>query len=274
MLQLGNINVASADAGRLAEFWSSALGYVREKAPWHSIEADVTDGGDPNGAVLIVDPRGEGPRLFFRRAEKSPTIEVPIHLDVNVIDREAEVERLRGLGALLVETKTSSLGSFSETFTVMRDPEGNGYWVQGPDSLAQVGPFIRNVSFACAEPKPLARLWADALGYVTPEPEKTFLKQILEAGLDPRELDAYADARHPESRNPRLLFQRRQKTAAASLPLHLDLTADDREAEVARLCSLGATELETKSRQMGTLAGTWTVMRDPEGNGLCVQGPK
>jgi hypothetical protein len=37
--------------------------------------------------------RGEGPDLFFKRMRKSPTIELPIHLDVNVPDREAEVNR-------------------------------------------------------------------------------------------------------------------------------------------------------------------------------------
>ena len=42
----------------------------------------------------------------------------------------AEVERIRGLGASIVETRTRSLGEFSETWTVMRDPEGNPFCVQ------------------------------------------------------------------------------------------------------------------------------------------------
>jgi hypothetical protein len=36
--------------------------------------------------------RGEGPDLFFKRMRKSPTIELPIHLDVNVPDREGRGE--------------------------------------------------------------------------------------------------------------------------------------------------------------------------------------
>jgi hypothetical protein len=66
--------------------------------------------------------RGEGPDLFFKRMRKSPTIELPIHLDVNVPDREAEVNRIIGLGAKLVETKTSEAGELKENFTVLRDP--------------------------------------------------------------------------------------------------------------------------------------------------------
>jgi hypothetical protein len=40
---------------------------------------------------------------------------------------ELAVKRLSGLGATVVETKT---GTFGETWTVMRDPEGNGFCVQ------------------------------------------------------------------------------------------------------------------------------------------------
>jgi hypothetical protein len=44
---------------------------------------------------------------------------------------EAEVQRLLGLGARIVATKTNRIqGVISETCTVMRDPEGNGFCVQ------------------------------------------------------------------------------------------------------------------------------------------------
>lgn len=51
-------------------------------------------------------------------------------------------------------------------------------------------------------------------------------------------------------------------------PVHLDLVAADREAEVARLVSLGAVEVETH-----TIPGvdfTWTIMNDPTGTVFCV----
>src|ERR671934_97297 len=65
--------------------------------------------------VRASDPHADGPTLAFDGRAKSPTIELPIHLDVNVPDREAEVRRALDLGGRIVETKTSSLGEHSET---------------------------------------------------------------------------------------------------------------------------------------------------------------
>ncbi|MCA1849222.1 MAG: hypothetical protein LC704_09605 [Actinobacteria bacterium] len=53
--------------------------------------------------------------------------------------------------------------------------------------------------------------------------------------------------------------------------MHLDLNASDREAEVERLVALGAREVETRTRTTGPYTETWTVMKDPEGNGFCVE---
>src|SRR6266702_176956 len=88
--------------------------------------ASITDIAQTSGVPRDADcfARGEGPELFFKRTRKSPTIDLPIHLDLNVPDREAEVNRIIGLGAKLVETKTSEAGELKETFTVLRDPEG------------------------------------------------------------------------------------------------------------------------------------------------------
>jgi len=57
VLRLKQINFACTDPERVSEFWNALL------------------------------DEGEGPELFFRKAEKSETIELPIHLDVNVADR-------------------------------------------------------------------------------------------------------------------------------------------------------------------------------------------
>ena len=48
--------------------------------------------------------------------------------------------------------------------------------------------------------------------------------------------------------------------------MHLDLTSDNRDAEVARLVNLGATEID-RHEEYGH---AWTVMNDPEGNEFCV----
>jgi Glyoxalase-like domain len=131
---------------------------------------------------------------------------------------------------------------------------------------------IQNITFACAEPVRLAEFWEAALGYGRPEFPEEFLREI-EAAIARGELDrtAWAMLVPPDGHGPRLLFQRRPKTPTESVPIHLDLHAEDREGEVERLVGLGATVVETKSHRIAGIEERWTVMKDPEGNGFCVQ---
>ncbi len=67
-----------------------------------------------------------------------------------------------------------------------------------------------------------------------------------------------------------LLFYRAPDEKVIKNRLHLDLIPDtDREAEVARLESLGASRAD-----IGQADVTWTVMADPEGNEFCVLSPR
>src|SRR5712691_6162320 len=109
MLRLNHVTFACGDPRRVCEFWAEFLGYRSEQR------------GDDWFA------RGDGPELRFARMPRSPTIELPIHLDIAVPDREAELKRLLGLRATLVETKSHRVGELEEPWTVMRDPEGNGF---------------------------------------------------------------------------------------------------------------------------------------------------
>jgi predicted enzyme related to lactoylglutathione lyase len=131
---------------------------------------------------------------------------------------------------------------------------------------------IGNITFACDEPVPLAAFWAAATGYrpieLPPEVMEPIQREIDEGKLDP---GAWAMLVAPDGAGPRLLFQRRPRSSPHDIPIHLDLNAEDREAEVERLVALGATVVETKSQTIGGFTETWTVMRDPEGNGFCVQ---
>jgi predicted enzyme related to lactoylglutathione lyase len=249
MLQLEHITFSCDDPARVAEFWGRLLDY------------EATAAGR---SWFATDPRSEGTRLLFNQMAKSPTIELPIHVDVNVPDREADVARVLELGGHLVETKSHSLGDVEETWTVMRDPEGNGFCLQSPpnQSQRQVG----NVTFSCAEPKELGRFWANALGWPDEEIDEGFLQQFRDAGVDERDLTAFYVTRPPNEGRPRFLFQRREKSRPASYPIHLDFGTDDREAEIERLTAAGASVVETK---VGTNL-TFTIMRDPEGNPFCV----
>src|SRR6266568_2831630 len=220
MLSLVHVTFSCEEPARVAEFWGQLLDYETAAA------------GD---SWLATDPRGEGTRLLFNRMPKSPTIELPIHLDVNVPDREAELARVLELGGHLVETKSHSVGDLEEMWTVMRDPEGNGFCIQSPpNALPQR--YIGNVTFSCAEPRELGRFWADALGWPDEEISESFLQQL------------------------------RDKSRPASYPIHLDFSTDDREAEIERLTAAGASVVETK---VGTNV-TFTIMRDPDGNPFCV----
>ena len=131
MAHIANITFACEDPARLARFWAVALGWRQLEAPPEFMEAWLAAGRDPNGAAAVGDPNGRGPRLFFKKGPRTPTQHIPIHLDIQTEDRAAEVARLVGLGAEEVETKDQITGRWTEVWTVMRDPEGNGFCVQG-----------------------------------------------------------------------------------------------------------------------------------------------
>jgi hypothetical protein len=131
--RIGNITFACEDPRGLATFWAAVLGYEVEAVEGEFADKLVEHGVAPedlDSECAARDPEGRGPRLYFQRKEKSRTTTAPIHLDVNVDGREAEVERFRSLGASIVEHRTRSLGPFSETWTIMRDLEGNPFCVQ------------------------------------------------------------------------------------------------------------------------------------------------
>jgi hypothetical protein len=98
-----------ADPARQAEFWAAVLGYKVEEV-------------DEEGA-LVVDPTGQQPRLLFIIVPEGKTAKNRLHFDLTPdTTREAEVQRLVGLGATIYQ-------EFG--FTVMKDPEGNEFCVEG-----------------------------------------------------------------------------------------------------------------------------------------------
>jgi predicted enzyme related to lactoylglutathione lyase len=247
---LHHITFSCEEPARVAEFWSELLGYGTAAA------------GDSR---LASDPRGEGTPLLFNQMPKSPTIELPIHLDVNVPDREAELARVLELGGHLVMTKSHSAGELEWEWTVMRDPEGNGFCIQSPPN-AEPHRHIGDVTFACADPRGLGRFWANALGWSDEDVDAGLLQQLRDAGMYEGELTGFWVTRAPDGGRPRFLFQRRERSRPASYPIHLDFGTDDREAEIERLTAAGAAVVETK---VGTNI-TFTIMRDPDGNPFCV----
>jgi predicted enzyme related to lactoylglutathione lyase len=119
----------------------------------------------------------------------------------------------------------------------------------------------------CADPSKLIAFWASALDYDIQFPTGSEEERQLLA-KHPRLEGSAAAALDPEGIRPRLFLQRVPEPKTVKNRLHLDLSVEDREAEVKRLESLGGRILQ--SDMTGELGERWTVMADPEGNEFCV----
>jgi hypothetical protein len=111
---------------------------------------------------------------------------------------------------------------------------------------------IANVTFDCTEPAKVARFWSAVLDRpLAPDANEFF-------ALVPPADDA--------SGVPTLLFLKVPEPRTAKNRVHLDLATDDREGEVARVLTLGATRVHDND-EYGV---RWTTLQDPEGNELCI----
>jgi predicted enzyme related to lactoylglutathione lyase len=107
------------------------------------------------------------------------------------------------------------------------------------------------VTIDCVDPLALAGFWSEALGYV----------QVADLG-------GYLILR-PADGSPGGLTVSLQEVPEPKVGknrVHLDLEASDRTEEVARLVTLGATQV----RESTYSEFAWTVLADPEGNEFCV----
>jgi len=106
---------------------------------------------------------------------------------------------------------------------------------------------LSGITINTPDPEGLAAFWEAALGY------------------ERRRLwEPYAGVKDPRARGPHLTFQRSDAPQGARL--HLDLYADDPDAEADRLVQLGARR-EGRVEEGDTW---WWVLRDPGGNAFCV----
>ncbi|NDL60862.1 VOC family protein [Phytoactinopolyspora mesophila] len=122
MARLDEIVVDCRKASALARFWAAALDDY-DVLPYDDAEIErlaklgFTPETDPTVAV-----GGPGPTLFFQEVpEPKPTTKNRLHLDLATPDRQAEVDRLVGIGA--------SVQAELEGWTVMLDPEGNEFCI-------------------------------------------------------------------------------------------------------------------------------------------------
>ncbi|MFE5617204.1 VOC family protein [Streptomyces sp. NPDC056524] len=103
------------------------------------------------------------------------------------------------------------------------------------------------------DPRAQARFWAQVLDW----------KILYE---DEHEVVIGAD----EYALPGLCFLPVPESKTVKNRLHIDLTPDDRDAEVERIVELGARRIDIGQGE----DATWVVLADPEGNEFCVLRPK
>ena len=131
-----------ADPHALAGFWVEALGYRYDSPPpgfatWdEALDAMGVPPERRNDVSAVIDPDGEGPRLFFQKVPEGKSAKNRVHVDVRAApglqgaDRmaalEAECARLVALGASRLR-RDEPAPPLSAGFIVMADPEGNEF---------------------------------------------------------------------------------------------------------------------------------------------------
>ena len=119
--KIGSIVVNVRDVPRAMAFWAAAL--------------DFEPRDEPEPDWVILSPRdGVGPNLSLNLGDTRPQPVPHIHLDLYAHDQQAEVDRLVGLGARLVDDWPYPDGA--RDFEVLEDPDGNRFCVidAAPDS--------------------------------------------------------------------------------------------------------------------------------------------
>jgi hypothetical protein len=127
---------------------------------------------------------------------------------------------------------------------------------------------IESVVFDCHDAAPLARFWADALGWSVAPYDEDELERLASKGIYDPEDDPSVMVQPPADTDlPVLFFTEVPEEKATKNRVHLDLGADGPlEDEVQRLEELGA-HVRNWAEEDGS---TSCVMLNPEGNEICV----
>ena len=133
-----------AEPEPLARFWAAALDYELEPPPagftrwidyWRDLGVDESELDD--SVDSIVDPTGQGPRIWFHIVPDSKTVTNRLHIDIGVSGGrsvpldvrkqrvDAEAQRLAALGATIFGPL--DVGNLDHYAVGMKDPEGNEF---------------------------------------------------------------------------------------------------------------------------------------------------
>ncbi|MFP8904472.1 VOC family protein [Streptomyces atacamensis] len=240
-LRPAQVNIKALDAPAVGRFWAEALG-------WHAYSPGATTYVGPAGGLVWPDPVAVCIDVVPVPEPKAEA-KNRVHLDLATTSAAHQAElvaQLKTLGAT-----PADVGQGEMPWTVLTDPEGNEFCVLEPrETYRDTGP-IAAVVVDCTDPRAMARFWGGALDWA--------LHEVT---------DDHAVLRSAKGVGPYLEFLRTPGVKTAPDRVHLDLLpypGDDKEAEVARLRALGATDLD-----LGQGEVPWTCLTDPEGHEFCV----
>ncbi|MFG2595765.1 VOC family protein [Streptomyces sp. NPDC048462] len=238
------VNMKALDDSAIGRFWAGALGWEL------SSEGPGVSNVEPGGGFLRPDASAVCIDVVIVPEPKTAT-KNRLHLDLATTSAEHQAElvtRLRSLGAT-----PADVGQGDVPWVVLADPEGNEFCVLEPrETYRDTGPIAR-VVVDCAEPSAMVRFWGEAMDWTVREAtdDRAVLRSAKDVG-------------------PYVEFRRTPGVRNVPDRAHLDLLpypGDDKTAEVARLRSLGATDLD-----LGQGDVPWTCLQDPEGHEFCVLG--
>ena len=237
--QLFAICFNSTRPSDLARFWSGLLGW------------ELSDG--PGDDVAILPPGTAGFRIRFLPSRQPKTGRNQAHFDLTSASPEEQQQTVAR--ALELGGKHIDVGQLPEEgHVVLADPDGNEFCVieAGNKFLADTGVIG---ALACDGTQEVGYFWSKALRWplVWDQDQETAIQS-------PNGGTKITWGGPPVS----------PKTGTDRLYLELALAADaDREAEVQRLISLGATRIGT-----GESNADGTLMLDPDGNEFSVRRPR
>ncbi len=114
---------------------------------------------------------------------------------------------------------------------------------------------IACVTFDCADALAVGHFWSEAVGRpLDPGSDSGFASIGFQAR---RSREGWEPASEPS-----WIFAKVPETKAVKNRVHLDVVADEVDAEIDRLVQLGATRIEDREEY----GYRWTLMADPEGN--------
>lgn len=231
------LDLPRSDLDRALEFWSGVTGHAvspRRGAHDEFVSLLPPDGDDYLDLQGLADGDGR------------------LHLDLHVTNPVHAAEAAIELGAHV-------LVRHEEGYVVLRSPGGFVFCFVTHPASRRPGPTAwpggrSMVDQVCLDVPPAAY-----------DVEVEFWRALTGWELDPDVSREFARLEPPDTQPLRWLIQLLDDDDTG-VRAHLDLSADDRDAEIERHVALGAT--------VGATHDQWTVLTDPVGTAYCITGRK